>query len=116
MVVCKDRWLAQRRNGLGVIEAMKEGAVLICFICKSSAGAGKTIARKENNRLCDGDGAAHNPGAIDGRAVEPVRAGGLLLGATRRHHLSRVLPKIATAAGAIGPAKGLVMWGPELPA
>ena len=85
LVADADVVLAVQPPALEVVDAMKEGAILISFIyAEQRAGPGAAPARKEDHLLCHGAGAAHHAGAGDGRAVEPVGAGGLLRGAARR--------------------------------
>ena len=76
---------------------------------EQGAGTGAAPAGQKDHLLCHGACPAHHAGASDGRVVEPIALAGyyaVQLGAT---HLARILPKITTAAGAIGPAKVLVM-------
>jgi NAD(P) transhydrogenase subunit alpha len=105
-----DVVLAVQPPALDVIDAMKAGAVLICFVYaeheqplvkhmlekKITCFAMERIPRITRAQSMD---ALSSQSALAGYyAVE--------LGAT---HLARVLPKITTAAGAIGPAHVLVM-------
>jgi NAD(P) transhydrogenase subunit alpha len=105
-----DVVLAVQAPALDVIHAMKEGAILICFIYankeqelvkllrdkKITCFAMEQIPRITRAQSMD---ALSSQSALAGYyAVE--------LGAT---HLARIIPKITTAAGAIGPAKVLVI-------
>ncbi len=105
-----DVVLAVQPPALDVIDAMKEGAILFCFVYaeheqalvkrmlekKITCFAMERIPRITRAQSMD---ALSSQSALSGYyAVE--------LGAT---HLARVLPKITTAAGAIGPAHVLVM-------
>jgi NAD(P) transhydrogenase subunit alpha len=105
-----DVVLAVQPPAVDVIDAMKEGAILMCFVYaehehplmkrmlekKITCFAMERIPRITRAQSMD---ALSSQSALAGYyAVE--------LGAT---HLKRVLPKITTAAGAIGPAHVLVM-------
>jgi NAD(P) transhydrogenase subunit alpha len=105
-----DVVLAVQPPALDVIDAMREGALLICFVYaehdhplvkrmlekKITCFAMERIPRITRAQSMD---ALSSQSALAGYyAVE--------LGAT---HLARVLPKITTAAGTIGPAHVLVM-------
>ena len=52
---------------------------------EQGACAREAPARKEDHVLCHGTDSAHHPSAVDGRAVESVRARGLLRSAARLH-------------------------------
>src|SRR5271165_7003887 len=110
LVADADVVLAVQPPALEVIDAMQKGAILISFIYanhqpalvkrliekKIACFAMETLPRITRAQSMD---ALSGQSALTGYyAVE--------LGAT---HLTRVLPKITTAAGAIGPAKVLVM-------
>ena len=105
-----DVVLAIQPPPIDVVTAMKEGAILISFI----------YANKEPDlvqRLLDKQITCFameripritRAQAMDALSTQSALAGyyGVLLGAT---HLTRILAKVTTAAGAIGPAKVLVM-------
>ena len=110
LVADADVVLAVQPPALEVIDAMKPGAILVCFIYAASEPAlVKRLLGEEDHLLRHGAHPAHLAGAIDGRPVEPIGAGGLLCGRARHDPHGRVLPKITSAAGVIGPAKVLVM-------
>ena len=95
---------------LEVIDAMKEGAILICFIY---AGKEKTLVHRllEKKITCfalERVPRISRAQAMDALSSQSALAGyyAVQLGST---HLARILPKVTTAAGAIGPAKVLVM-------
>jgi NAD(P) transhydrogenase subunit alpha len=95
---------------LEVVEAMKPGAILISFIY---ANAQPTLVQKLLERKITCFAMERIPRisraqAIDALSSQSALAGyyAVELGAT---HLTRVLPKITSAAGVIGPAKVLVM-------
>ena len=106
-----DVVLAVQPPALEVIDAMKEGAILISFIYANKEPAlVQAPSGQEDHLLCHGTGSAHHAGAGDGRACRvspPWRD--ITQCNSARPILARVLPKITTAAGAIGPAKVLVM-------
>ena len=111
LVADADVVLAVQPPALDVIDAMKEGAILISFIyAGASAGPGEASHREEDHLLRHGDAsrASRRAQSMDALSSQSALAGyyAVQLGAT---HLRRVLPKITTAAGAIGPAKVLVM-------
>jgi NAD(P) transhydrogenase subunit alpha len=93
------------RPAIEVISQMQEGAILVSFIYANREPALVQMLLDRKITCFAMERAAHHACAVDGRALQPVRAGGLLRRAARRDHLGRVLPKITTAAGAIGPAK-----------
>ena len=53
-------------------------------LCEQGASVGTTPARQEDHLLRHGTCSAHHAGAVDGRAVQSVRVGGILRSATRR--------------------------------
>ena len=95
---------------LDVINAMKEGAILISFIYedKESALVKRLLDRKITCFAMERIPRITRAQAMDALSSQSALAGyyAVQLGAT---HLARVLPKITSAAGAIGPAKVLVM-------
>ena len=102
--------LAVQPPALDVINAMKEGAILISFIYedKESALVKRLLDRKITCFAMERIPRITRAQAMDALSSQSALAGyyAVQLGAT---HLARVLPKITSAAGAIGPAKVLVM-------
>jgi H+-translocating NAD(P) transhydrogenase subunit alpha len=105
-----DVVLAVQPPALDVINAMKEGAILISFIYegKESALVKRLLDRKITCFAMDRIPRITRAQAMDALSSQSALAGyyAVQLGAT---HLARVLPKITSAAGAIGPAHVLVM-------
>jgi NAD(P) transhydrogenase subunit alpha len=95
---------------LDVINAMKEGAILISFIYagKEPALVKRLLDKKITCFAMERIPRITRAQAMDALSSQSALAGyyAVQLGAT---HLARVLPKITSAAGAIGPAKVLVM-------
>ena len=105
-----DVVLAVQPPALDVINAMKEGAILISFIYASNEPAlvKRLLDKKITCFAMDRIPRITRAQAMDALSSQSALAGyyAVQLGAT---HLARVLPKITSAAGAIGPAKVLVM-------
>jgi len=105
-----DVVLAVQPPALDVIDAMKEGAILISFIYadKQSALVARLLAKKITCFAMERIPRITRAQAMDALSSQSALAGyyAVQLGAT---HLARVLPKITSAAGAIGPAHVLVM-------
>jgi len=105
-----DVVLAVQPPALDVINAMKEGAILISFIYagKEPALVKRLLDKKITCFAMDRIPRITRAQAMDALSSQSALAGyyAVQLGAT---HLGRVLPKITSAAGAIGPAKVLVM-------
>jgi NAD(P) transhydrogenase subunit alpha len=105
-----DVVLAVQPPALEVIGAMKEGAILISFIYadKEPALVQRLLDRKITCFAMERVPRITRAQAMDALSSQSALAGyyAVQLGAT---HLARILPKITTAAGAIGPAKVLVM-------
>jgi len=105
-----DVVLAVQPPALDVIDAMKEGAILICFIYanKEKALVQRLLDKKITCFAMERIPRITRAQAMDALSSQSALAGycAVQLGAT---HLARILPKITTAAGAIGPAKVLVM-------
>ena len=105
-----DVVLAVQPPALDVINAMKEGAILISFIyaSKEPALVKRLLDRKITCFAMDRIPRITRAQAMDALSSQSALAGyyAVQLGAT---HLARVLPKITSAAGAIGPAHVLVM-------
>ena len=105
-----DVVLAVQPPALDVVDAMKEGAILICFIYADHQQAliKRLLERKITCFAMEMLPRITRAQSMDALSSQSALAGyyAVQLGAT---HLGRVLPKITTAAGAIGPAKVLVM-------
>jgi NAD(P) transhydrogenase subunit alpha len=105
-----DVVLAVQPPALDVIGAMKESAILICFIYANHEPAlvQRLLDRKITCFAMERIPRITRAQAMDALSSQSALAGyyAVQLGAT---HLARVLPKITSAAGAIGPAKVLVM-------
>jgi NAD(P) transhydrogenase subunit alpha len=105
-----DVVLAVQPPALDVIHQMKEGAILISFIYanKEPALVQLLLERKITCFAMERVPRISRAQAMDALSSQSALAGyySVQLGAT---NLGRVLPKITTAAGAIGPAKVLVM-------
>ena len=105
-----DVVLAVQPPALDVIGAMKEGAILVSFIYanKEPALAKHLLDRKITCFAMERVPRITRAQAMDALSSQSALAGyyAVQLGAT---HLTRILPKITTAAGAIGPAHVLVM-------
>jgi NAD(P) transhydrogenase subunit alpha len=105
-----DLVLAVQPPALDVIDAMKEGAILISFIYanKEPALVQHLLDRKITCFAMERIPRITRAQSMDALSSQSALAGyyAVQLGAT---HLARILPKITTAAGAIGPAKVLVM-------
>ena len=85
LVADADVVLAVQPPALDVIDAMKEGAILISFIYADKEPAlVKRLLEKKITCFAMETRPAHHARAGDGRAVEPVGACGLLRGAARR--------------------------------
>jgi len=105
-----DVVLAVQPPSLAVVDAMKPGAILICFIYanKDPALVQRLLDRKITCFAMERVPRITRAQAMDALSSQSALAGyyAVQLGAT---HLARILPKMTTAAGAIGPAKVLVM-------
>jgi len=105
-----DVVLAVQPPALGVIDAMKEGAILISFIYadKEPTLVEHLLEKKITCFAMEKLPRITRAQSMDALSSQSALAGyyAVQLGST---HLGRVLPKITTAAGAIGPAKVLVM-------
>jgi NAD(P) transhydrogenase subunit alpha len=105
-----DVVLAVQPPALDIIEAMKEGAILISFIYagKQPALVQRLLDKKITCFAMERIPRISRAQAMDALSSQSALAGyyAVQLGAT---NLGRVLPKITSAAGAIGPAHVLVM-------
>lgn len=105
-----DVVLAVQPPALDIIDAMKEGAILISFVYagKQPALVKRLLEKKITCFAMEQIPRITRAQAMDALSSQSALAGyyAVQLGAT---HLVRVLPKITSAAGAIGPARILVM-------
>jgi len=105
-----DVVLAVQPPALDVIDAMKEGGILISFIYANNEAAlvQRLLDKKITCFAMERIPRITRAQAMDALSSQSALAGyyAVQLGAT---HLARVLPKITSAAGAIGPAHVLVM-------
>ena len=105
-----DVVLAVQPPALDVINAMKEGAILISFVYanKEPALVERLLDKKITCFAMERVPRITRAQSMDALSSQSALAGyyAVQLGAT---HLARVLPKITSAAGAIGPAHVLVM-------
>jgi NAD(P) transhydrogenase subunit alpha len=110
LVADADVVLAVQPPALGVVDAMKPGAILVSFIYAQNEPAlvQKLLERKITCFAMERIPRISRSQAMDALSSQSALAGyyAVELGAT---HLARVLPKITSAAGVIGPAKVLVM-------
>lgn len=110
MVADADVVLCVQPPALDVVDAMKPGAILICFI--HAAGepelVKRLLARKITCFAMERIPRISRAQAMDALSSQSALAGyyAVALGMT---HMDCVLPKITSAAGVIGPAKVLVM-------
>src|SRR6202789_1946235 len=105
-----DLVLAVQPPALDVIDAMKEGAILISFIYANSEPAlvQRLVDKKITCFAMERIPRITRAQSMDALSSQSALAGyyAVQLGAT---YLARILPKITTAPGAIGPAKVLVL-------
>ena len=110
LVANADVVLSVQPPSLDVAGAMKEGAILISFIYaeQEQALVQRLLDKKITCFAMERVPRISRAQAMDALSSQSALAGyySVLLGAT---HLTRMLPRITTAAGAIGPAKVLVM-------
>jgi NAD(P) transhydrogenase subunit alpha len=110
LVAAADVVLGVQPPAPEVIDAMKEGAVLICFIYenKEPALVQRMLDRKITCFAMETVPRISRAQAMDALSSQSALAGyyAVQVGST---HMPRILPKITSAAGAIGPAKVLVM-------
>lgn len=110
LVAGADVILAVQPPALEVIDAMKPGSILICFVYadKEPAFVQKLLDRKVTCFAMERLPRITRAQSMDALSSQSALAGyyAVQLGAT---HLGRILPKITTAAGAIGPSKVLVL-------
>jgi NAD(P) transhydrogenase subunit alpha len=105
-----DVVLAVQPPTLAVIDEMKEGAVLICFVYAANQPelVKRLLARKITCFAMERIPRISRAQSMDALSSQSALAGyyAVALGMT---HMAGVLPKITSAAGVIGPAKVLVM-------
>jgi NAD(P) transhydrogenase subunit alpha len=110
LVADADVVLAIQPPALDVIDAMKEGAILICFIyaAQQQALVNRLLDKKITCFAMEMVPRISRAQSMDALSSQSALAGyyAVQLGSI---HLGRILPKITSAAGAIGPAKVLVM-------
>jgi NAD(P) transhydrogenase subunit alpha len=105
-----DVVLSVNAPALDVLDAMKEGAILVSFIYehKDPAVVQRLLTRKITCFAMERVPRITRAQSMDALSSQSALAGyyAVQLGSTT---LARIVPKITTAAGAIGPAKVLVM-------
>jgi NAD(P) transhydrogenase subunit alpha len=105
-----DVVLAVQPPDVAVVDAMQDGAVLISFIYEAHEPdlVKRLLAKKITCFAMERLPRITRAQSMDALSSQSALAGyyAVMLGAT---HLARVIPKITTAAGGIGPAKVLVM-------
>jgi NAD(P) transhydrogenase subunit alpha len=105
-----DVVLAVQPPSVKIVDAMKANAILICFVYEHQQPelVKHLLARNITCFAMENIPRITRAQAMDALSSQSALAGyvSVMLGAT---HLKRVLPKITTAAGTIGPAKVLVM-------
>jgi NAD(P) transhydrogenase subunit alpha len=110
MVADADVVLAVQPPSLAVIDAMKSGAILICFVYAANEPelVKRLLDRKITCFAMERIPRISRAQAMDALSSQSALAGyyAVALGMT---HMDTVLPKITSAAGVIGPAKVLVM-------
>ena len=110
MVADADVVLAVQPPALAVIDAMKPGAILVCFIYAANEPelVKRLLARKITCFAMERIPRISRAQSMDALSSQSALAGyyAVALGMT---HMAGVLPKITSAAGVIGPAKVLVM-------
>jgi NAD(P) transhydrogenase subunit alpha len=110
LVADADVVLCVQPPALDVLDAMKEGAILICFVYAEQEHplVKRMLDKKITCFAMERVPRITRAQSMDALSSQSALAGyyAIGLGAT---HLARVLPKITTAAGAIGPAHVLVM-------
>ena len=105
-----DVVLAVQAPDVDVVDAMKPGSMLICFVYagKEEALVQRLVDRKITCFAMERLPRISRAQAMDALSSQSALAGyyAVQLGST---HMGRMLPKVTTAAGAIGPARVLVM-------
>lgn len=110
LVADADVVLAVQPPALAVIDAMKPGAILLCFVYEANEVefVKSLLANKITCFAMERIPRISRAQSMDALSSQSALAGyyGVALGMT---HMTKVLPKITSAAGVIGPAKVLVM-------
>jgi NAD(P) transhydrogenase subunit alpha len=110
MVADADVVLAVQPPALDVIDAMKPGAILVCFVYAANEPelVKRLLARKITCFAMERIPRISRAQSMDALSSQSALAGyyAVALGMT---HMAGVLPKITSVAGVIGPAKVLVM-------
>lgn len=110
MVAEADVVLAVQPPALDVVDAMKPGAILVCFIYAANEPelVKRLLAKKITCFAMERIPRISRAQAMDALSSQSAVAGYYAV-ALAMTHMSGVLPKITSAAGVIGPAKVLVM-------
>jgi NAD(P) transhydrogenase subunit alpha len=105
-----DVVLCVQPPALEVIDAMKPGAILVCFVYANNEPAlvERLLERKITCFAMERVPRITRAQAMDALTSQSALAGYCAV-ALGMSHLARVLPKVTTAAGSIGPAHVLVM-------
>lgn len=105
-----DVVLCVQPPALAVVDAMKPGAILMCFIYAHNEPAlvARLLARQITCFAMERVPRITRAQAMDALSSQSALAGYYAV-ALGMSHLARVVPKITSAAGSIGPAKVLVM-------
>ena len=110
LVAAADVVLCVQPPALDVVDAMKPGAILLCFVYAANEPelVKRLLARKITCFAMERIPRIARAQAMDALSSQSALAGyyGVALGMT---HMDCVLPKITSAAGVIGPATVLVM-------
>jgi len=110
MVADADVVLAVQPPALDVVDAMKPGAILVCFIYAANEPelVKRLLAKRITCFAMERIPRISRAQSMDALSSQSALAGyyAVALGMT---HMAGVLPKITSAAGVIGPAKVLVM-------
>jgi NAD(P) transhydrogenase subunit alpha len=110
LVAAADVVMAVQPPDIELVDAMQAGSILLCFVYAEHQEAlvAKLVARKITCFAMERIPRITRAQSMDALSSQAALAGyyAVELGAT---HLTRVLPKITSAAGAIGPAHVLVM-------
>jgi NAD(P) transhydrogenase subunit alpha len=110
LVADADVVLSVQPPSLAVVDAMKPGAILICFVYAANEPelVKRLLARKITCFAMERIPRISRAQGMDALSSQSALAGyyAVALGMT---HMDTVLPKITSAAGVIGPAKVLVM-------
>ena len=110
MVADADVVLAVQPPALDVVDAMKPGAILVCFVYAANEPelVKRLLAKKITCFAMERIPRISRAQSMDALSSQSALAGyyAVALGMT---HMAGVLPKITSAAGVIGPAKVLVM-------